>query len=181
MNKLITACLLIIGALWIMSFFSTPPLHSVLPVKPDYKNMQLVCLVVGLVIFLVAVFELFSAGEDSKASSLIGFISAIIFIVGFMPLCKWINTATEQQYEDIRLHIQNKPNLIQILPNYVDEDCTMTVDNYNAILSFIESKDQNLYLNYLTIKMPVNKVEAMCKNTVFKIESNSTRWFTKPK
>jgi len=94
----------------------------------------------------------------------LAFVGAVIAFIVDDTFFRDIN---EKKYNEIYLAIKDRPELIRVLPNYTSGNCIINRENYNALISLINSKDIKNKLVEMPDKYKIEYVKKVCKDTVF--------------
>lgn len=121
-----------------------------------------------LVIFLIALclYGLYSNfGMKSKYTKKVFILVALLYAFAFL----YLDAGGTQlpANTDAYYLVKDNPKLIQILPNYVDKNCNITVGNFNALNALVNYPNAEQFISGLKIHMPEAQVMKMCqKNKV---------------
>jgi len=79
----------------------------------------------------------------------------------------YFNQIDSSQYEDIHIILNENPQLIPLIPNYVNSDCEMTLSNYDKIIALSHNLNAISSLSALK-QMKYENVRKMCALTIYR-------------
>ncbi len=84
------------------------------------------------------------------------------------PLAHAFYEINAKQYDDIRLTLKANPQLMPILPNYVNAKCEMTSSNYDKIIALSHNLNSLSSLTDLPVTKKTDEIKKMCALTIFR-------------
>lgn len=129
----------------------------------DLPNYVLVVLnlIVGVVCFI---------GFIHSRNFVILLLMPILVLItrdGANPLMHEFFEIKSKQYQNIRTILTVHPELISILPNYVNAQCEMTTNNYKKFTILAQDENVTSLVTDFPIKESVDDVKKMCAVTIF--------------
>lgn len=84
------------------------------------------------------------------------------------PLLHSLIEIDQLQYNNVKIVISDRPDLISALPNYVNANCEMTSENYKSFIALSKASNASQIIKNLSLHKPVDQVKIMCANKIFK-------------
>ena len=96
-------------------------------------------------------------------------IPALVLATYFInPFLHLINEIHPKQYANIRIILNKNPQLIPIIPNYVNSKCHMTPFNYDKIIALSHNLNSISMLSDLPRNKTESDIKKMCALTIFR-------------
>jgi len=129
----------------------------------DLPNYLLIVLnlIVGVICFLIY------ANSRNPAIFVILLFLILAIKQGTNPLMHEYFEIESKQYQNIRTILTVHPELMSILPNYVNAQCEMTTNNYKKFTTLAKDENIDAVPANLSLKKSVEDVKKMCAVNIF--------------
>lgn len=105
-----------------------------------------------------------------KAHSLMPIIAGVFILITISfanPIIHYLVEINKNEYNSIKLLVDKQPDLINILPNYVNTNCEMTDDNYKSFNVLATTTNSSKIIESLPIHKKADQVKMMCAHKIF--------------
>lgn len=151
---------------YILLHYINLPINSIEPdntsIDLSYQSLSIICTIVG--IFLLGIYF------STKEIKYLLIVPLLILTIKNLanPVLHFFYEIDSTQYQNVKIVLKNNPQLISILPNYVNEKCEMNSSNYEKLTELASMSHSSSLIANLPIKKTIDGVKKMCALTVYR-------------